>query len=112
MADSLENRIGSALAATHFQMQMSDAKEGLSYMHEHVEKLRHFGNPWNDLGQYYQLHFELCSFLFHMGFAEFEIGELEKIYSKIWYDYYQKMDGNGNKASLEKCIQEKVDLQQ
>src|SRR3989344_1649341 len=79
MADNLESRIGTALRATHFQMQMSDAKEGLSYMHEQVEALRQFGNPMADIEQFYGLHFELSSFLRHLGFAEFSEESLRQI---------------------------------
>ncbi len=92
MVDSLENRIGIALKATQYQMHHSDAKEGLTYMHERVEELREFGNPWDNIDQFYRTHFELTSFLFHLGFSEFDTTLLKTLYSNVYWGYHKQKE--------------------
>ncbi len=83
MVNGLENKIAIALKATQFQMMHSDAKEGLSYMHECVEEQRELGNPWDDPLAYYKRHLEIVSFLKDLGFTEFDDEQLRLTYNGI-----------------------------
>ena len=109
---ALENRIGSALMAAHLEMQMSDANEGLSYMHEKVEELRQFGNPWNNLNKYFKIHFDVSSFLFHLGCAEFKVEELKRIHSKVWDDYNIKIEREVSGSTMIEYQQEELSLKE
>ncbi len=88
MTDTLERKMGMALRAAHFQMQASDAKEVLSYMHEQVEELREI-DPRPDLFNYYQRHQGIASFLRHLGFDEFDGEELRLTYNHIVNSVYR-----------------------
>src|SRR3989344_1198810 len=114
MDSTLENKIGSALAATGFASHMSDAKEGLSYMHEQVGKLRTIRDPWRDIEKFYKMHFELVSFLQSIGFNEFRTDELTRIYERVMgnvSDAQEKIQAKTAERSAIKDEGKRIDAQ-
>ncbi len=87
MSNNLEHKVGivqnGPQQAMLFQLPHSDAQESLSYMHQHVDKLRQLADPCKDIEEFYKAHFEIVSFLRHIGGTDFKEGELTAVFDDV-----------------------------